>query len=317
MILNFLKDEEPRAGLLVNGLCYDIVLEAGEKRFASTMDLLQDWQRARPMLESIAVRIGKGDAKSSGTPVVQIQMLAPLLQPGAVYCAGANYYDHVREMERAQNLPEGPTLKEQGERPWHLFKGSRSIIRGPGVAIALPAFSNAVDWEIELVAVIGRTTSNVSVDDALDYVAGYTIANDLSARDSMAREAIPPGNPFRFDWLPHKSFDGSCPIGPWIAPASEIGDPQDLGLKLWVNDELKQDSNTRQMIFSVAEQVAAISSRVTLHPGDLILTGTPAGVGAPRREFLKPGQTVKLWIEKIGELENRLVSSGLTGDKEQ
>jgi len=307
MIVNFLGGEEPHAGLVVNDVCYDIALETGERKFASTMQVLHDWQRARPMLEALAARIEREDSISTGAPLAEMQLLAPLLYPGAVYCAGANYYDHVREMERAQNLPEGPTLKEQGEHPFHLVKGSRSIVRGPGVEIPLPGFSKAVDWEIELAAVIGRTASNVSVDDALDYVAGYTIANDLSARDAMAREAVPPGNPFRFDWLPHKSFDGSCPIGPWIAPASDIGDPQDLGLKLWVDGQLKQDSNTSQMIFTVAEQVASISSRVTLHPGDLILTGTPAGVGAPRRDFLKPGQTVKLWIEKIGELENRLV----------
>jgi 2-keto-4-pentenoate hydratase/2-oxohepta-3-ene-1,7-dioic acid hydratase in catechol pathway len=177
---------------------------------------------------------------------------------------------------------------------------------GPGAEIRLPAFSETVDWEIELAAVIGRTASHVSVASALDYVAGYTIANDLSARDAALRVKNPPSSPFRYDWVAHKSFDGSCPIGPWIIPAEDIGDPHKLGLKLWVDGELMQDSNTNQMVFDVAEQVAAISSRVTLHPGDLILTGTPAGVGMPRGVFLKPGQTVELWIEKIGELKHTL-----------
>ena len=128
----------------------------------------------------------------------------------------------------------------------------------------------------------------------------------MSARDLGFREPLPPQNPFRTDWLAHKSFDGSCPLGPWIVPASEIGDPQNLGLKLWVNDVLKQDSNTGKMIFTLAEQIAQLSSRITLHPGDVILTGTPAGVGAGRGEFLKPGDVVRLWIEKIGTLTNTM-----------
>ena len=238
--------------------------------------------------------------------LADVRLLAPVLYPGAIYCAGANYFDHIREMERAQNMAEGPTMKDLGERPWHFMKSPRSVVRGPGVVIPLPSFSKTVDWEIELVAVIGRTASHVTVADALDYVAGYTIANDLSARDAMHRQKNPLDSPFRLDWLAHKSFDQSCPLGPWIAPAKDIGNPHQLGMKLWVDNELMQDSNTNQMVFDVAEQVAALSERVMLHPGDLILTGTPAGVGMPRKVFLKAGQTVRLWIEKIGEFEHGL-----------
>jgi 2-keto-4-pentenoate hydratase/2-oxohepta-3-ene-1,7-dioic acid hydratase in catechol pathway len=147
---------------------------------------------------------------------------------------------------------------------------------------------------------------DVPASQALDYVAGYTIGNDLSARDAMRRPKNPPEAPFHFDWLSHKCFDGSCPLGPWIVPAADIGDPQKLGLKLWVGEELMQDSNTSKMIFSTAEQIEMLSSRVTLQPGDLIMTGTPAGVGTPRKRFLRPGETVRLWIEKIGEFEHKL-----------
>lgn len=157
-----------------------------------------------------------------------------------------------------------------------------------------------------MAAVIGKPAKDVPEARALDYVSGYLIANDLSARDLGFREPLPPQNPFRTDWLAHKSFDGSCPLGPWIVPASAIGDPQNLGLKLWVNDVLKQDSNTGKMIFTLAEQIAQLSSRITLYPGDVILTGTPAGVGAGRGEFLKPGDVVTLWIEKIGTLTNTM-----------
>ena len=176
----------------------------------------------------------------------------------------------------------------------------------PDATVTLPRASKSVDWEVELAAVIGRPAKDVGESHALDYVTGYLIANDLSARDLGFREQLPPANPFRTDWLAHKSFDGSCPLGPWIVPASEIGDPQNLGLKLWVNDVLKQDSNTGKMIFTLAEQIAQLSSRITLYPGDVILTGTPAGVGAGRGEFLKPGDVVKLWIEKIGTLTNTM-----------
>jgi 2-keto-4-pentenoate hydratase/2-oxohepta-3-ene-1,7-dioic acid hydratase in catechol pathway len=304
-LLSYQQGAWPRAGLLVDGKVYDAEHITGESAFTSVMGIVSRWQRAQPLLQATVDGITAG-RYGAGQALADVKLLAPLLYPGAIYGAGANYLDHIREMERAHNMPQGPTMKEMGETPWHFIKSPRSTIRGPGDVIKLPAFSKTVDWEIELVAVIGHTASQVSVASALDYVAGYTIANDLSARDAMLRDKNPPSSPFRFDWVAHKSFDGSCPIGPWITPASDIGDPHKLGLKLWVDDELMQDSNTDQMVFDVAEQVAAISSRLTLHPGDLILTGTPAGVGMPRKVFLKPGQTVRLWIEKLGEMEHRL-----------
>ena len=157
-----------------------------------------------------------------------------------------------------------------------------------------------------MVAVIGRRAKDLPVEKALGCVAGYTIANDLSARDVMRREKNPPASPFHYDWVSQKCFDGSCPLGPWIVPANEIKDPHNLGIKLWVGDELMQDSNTSQMIFDTAEQNAMLSSRVTLQPGELILTGTPAGVGMGRKRFLKAGERVRLWIEGIGEFSHKM-----------
>jgi 2-keto-4-pentenoate hydratase/2-oxohepta-3-ene-1,7-dioic acid hydratase in catechol pathway len=154
--------------------------------------------------------------------------------------------------------------------------------------------------------VIGRAAKNVPQEKALSYVAGYTAANDLSARDRGRRAKVSDTSPFKADWIKHKTFEGSCPLGPWIVPAADIGDPQNLGLKLWVNDVLKQDSNTKDMIFTLAEQIERLSDGMTLYPGDLILTGTPAGVGSARGEFLKPGDVVKIWIEEIGTLTTKL-----------
>ena len=213
----------------------------------------------------------------------------------------------MQEMARVLNQPEGPTMKEMGELPWHFIKTGASSVVGPGAKVKMPAGSKMVDWEIELVAVIGKTAKNVPVNKALSHVAGYTIADDLSARDFMKRDKIPQSMPFHIDWIGQKCFDGACPLGPWIVPSEQIKNPHQLALKLGLNGELMQDSHTSQLIFDVAEQIAGLSSRVTLHPGDLILTGTPAGVGMGRRLFLKPGDQIKMWIEDIGELSHSMV----------
>jgi 2-keto-4-pentenoate hydratase/2-oxohepta-3-ene-1,7-dioic acid hydratase in catechol pathway len=205
------------------------------------------------------------------------------------------------EMAVARGINPDPDPRTLGLKPWHFIKASRSVVETQST-VPLPEHSRMVDWEAELVAVIGRPAKNVSVDKALGYVAGYTVGNDLSARDLSTRLHLPDNSPFKYDWVSHKSFDGACPVGPWIAPAKEIPDPQNLSIKLWVNDVPKQDSHTSKMIFSTAEQIAHLSTRITLHPGDLILTGTPAGVGMARGEFLKPGDEVKVWIEGIGKL---------------
>ncbi|HKD38327.1 MAG TPA: fumarylacetoacetate hydrolase family protein, partial [Pirellulales bacterium] len=210
------------------------------------------------------------------------------------------------EMAARDNRPPPPDPHTLGLKAWHFIKASRAIT-DPGTRVKISGYCEQMDWEIELAAVIGRTAKDVAAAKALSYVAGYTIANDLSARDRGKRANMPDASPFKWDWTKHKTFDGSCPLGPWIVPASDIGDPQKLALKLWVNDVLKQDSNTSEMIFTLAEQIAQLSAGMTLHPGDVILTGTPAGVGAGRGEFLKAGDAVKLWIEKIGEIENRMV----------
>ena len=203
------------------------------------------------------------------------------------------------------NRPMEPDPHTQGLKAWHFMKAPRALA-DPGATVKITGVSDRVDWEVELAAVIGKPAKNVPEEKALDYVAGYTAANDLSARDRGPRPNISDTSPFKADWTKHKSFDGSCPMGPWIVPASDIGDPQNLGLKLWVNDVLKQDSNSKDMIFNLAEQIAQLSSGMTLHPGDVVLTGTPAGVGSARGEFLKAGDVVKIWIEKIGTLTTKM-----------
>ena len=292
--------ESPRAGLVIGEEVFDAAALTGHPGDATVLGILEDWAMAAPRLARAAGAPGKGRA------LADTRLLAPIRWPSAIYCAGANYADHAAEMARAQNRPPPPDPHTLGLKPWHFIKAGRSTLAAPGETVVITGMSQTMDWEIELAAVIGRPAKNVTLGQALDHVAGYTIANDLSARDMGRRTGVPDDSPFKFDWVAHKNFDGACPLGPWIVPASDIPDPQNLSLKLWVNDVIKQDSNTAKMIFSIAEQIAHLSSRITLNPGDVVLTGTPSGVGAARKEFLKPGDEVKLAIEHIGTLSNRM-----------
>ncbi len=292
----------PRAGIIVEEEVFDLAGLTDKTSYDGMLDVLKDWEAARAVLDKAVEDVKVGKIK--GIPVEKVKLLVPVL-PSAIFCAGANYVDHVQEMAAALKINPDPDPRSMGLKPWHFIKASRSVVETQST-VPLPAYSRMVDWEAELTAVIGRRAKDVPVDKALDYVAGYTVANDLSARDFTARPQVPDTSPFKYDWVSQKSFDGSCPIGPWIVPARQIGDPQNLGIRLWVNDVLKQDSHTSRMIFSVAEQIAHLSTRMTLYPGDLILTGTPAGVGMARREFLKAGDVIRVWIERIGTLTNTM-----------
>ena len=290
-----------RAGIVVNDGVLDVATSSGRGDSDSVCSLLEDWVAAKVRLSFLAANSGG----LPNRPLGSVKLLAPIDRPSAIYCAGANYKDHVLEMARSQNIAPEPDPHAAGLQSWHFIKAPGCII-GPNEIVHLPSRSNKVDWEAELAVVIGRTAKDVSVNAALAYVAGYTIANDLSARDFTKRAAVPDSSPFKYDWVAHKCFDGSCPIGPWIVPAEEIADPQNLAMELSIGGVIKQKSNTSQMIFTVAEQISHLSGKLTLHPGDVILTGTPAGVGAPRGEFLKAGDEVRITIEGIGELVNRM-----------
>jgi 2-keto-4-pentenoate hydratase/2-oxohepta-3-ene-1,7-dioic acid hydratase in catechol pathway len=291
--------EGPRAGIVVDETVFDVARLTGRAAYVTVLGVLEDWGSAQKLLAGAAAK-PTGD----GQPLAQTKLRAPVLWPSAVYCAGSNYADHAAEMARLHNRPPEPDPHSVGLRSWHFIKAPRACLTDPGASVKISDYSKQMDWEIELAAVIGKPAKGVSVERALDYVAGYTAANDLSARDRGRRPHISDTSPFKADWVAHKSFDGSCPLGPWITPAGDIPDPQNLGLKLWVNDVLKQDSNTSKMIFTLAEQISHLSIGSTLHPGDVILTGTPAGVGSARGEFLKAGDTVKIWVEGVGTLTN-------------
>lgn len=244
-----------------------------------------------------------GRQLGAGLPLADVELLAPILRPPKnVICLGLNYAAHAAESARATggkgDLPEHPVV----------FTKAPTTLNGPTAPIPYDAdLSTAIDWEVELAVVIGRRGRAIPEAEALDYVFGYTILNDVTARDIQQRHR---------QYFLGKSLDGACPLGPWIVTADEIPDPQALRLTSRVNGVLKQDGSTADQIFGVARTISILSRGMTLEPGDIIATGTPEGVGFARTppEYLKPGDEVVCAIEGIGELRNR-VENRPAGDR--
>jgi len=216
----------------------------------------------------------------------------PIERPGKIIAVGLNYRDHAEEAAAA--APSTPVL----------FTKWTTCLIADGDPIVIPDGVDQADWEAELAVVIGRTARNVSEDKALNYVAGYTVMNDVTDRMAQASEG---------QWCRAKSYDTFGPIGPRVVPADLIGDPQRLSITARLNGDVVQSSNTSRMIHSVAALIAFISSTITLEPGDVIATGTPAGVGAFREVplFLKPGDTITVEVEEIGALTNPVVAASV------
>jgi len=283
-----------RAGLVVDGKIYDAADATGRAELSSTKAILAGGADVAARLHRVADHPPTG-----GIAAASAQLLPPIDEPSAIFCIGANYKDHAISMAKAHGLAPEPTARELGLPPWFFIKTSHSLAAPNGEVVLR---SDKLDWEAELAAVIGRAGRDVPVERALEHVGAYTIGNDLSARDRAFRQTIRESSPFRFDWVAHKNFEGACPLGPALVPASDVGDPQALSIKLWVNEDLKQSSNTSQMIFSLAEQIAFLSTLITLRPGDVILTGTPAGTGTESKSFLKRGDRITSEIENLDRL---------------
>ena len=257
------------------------------KRWTSMLELLENWAEAAELLASLSL--------DSSPPAEGGELLAPVM-PRKVLCAGVNYRKHVREM--------GGEVPGADWQPYFFLKPPSTTVTGPGDPIVIRDHERAqYDWEAELGVVIGAGGRDIPVGRALEHVAGYCVANDVTARGYHRRAAVP-AEAFRFDWLAAKAADTSLPLGPGITPAFLVPDPQDLRLRLWVNGELQQDESTADMVCPVAELIAAASEVVTLEPGDVIATGTPAGVGAARGLYLRGGDVVRVTIDGLGTLEN-------------
>jgi 2-keto-4-pentenoate hydratase/2-oxohepta-3-ene-1,7-dioic acid hydratase in catechol pathway len=245
-----------------------------------------------------------GATETAGTgrrPLAGARILAPLLRPGKVLCVAANYQSHVTE--------SGSEERERRIATPRLFLKPDTAVIGPDEPVRLNPITRQLDWEVEIAVWVGREVRDISEDEASDAIAGYSTSNDISARslELGAERDDYEGTNF-FDWLEGKWLDGSAPIGPYLVTPDEIDDPQDLRLTLTVNGETWQDGTSQDMVHSVAALVAFCSRLMTLRPGDVILTGTPAGVGATTGVFLKPGDVMVAEVKGLGPLTTPVVA---------
>ena len=279
-LVTFTHDGSTRLGAVVDDRVVDFAVSASSlprdmKSFIAAGD--DAWQRARAAVEAGA---------AGGLPLAEVRLEAPIGNPSKILAIGLNYADHVEE--------------SGAERPKHQiwFNKQANTVAGPADPILIPAVApDFVDYEAELCLVIGRHCRHVPRDRAAEVVFGYTCGNDVSVRDWQLRTP---------QFTLGKSFDSHAPLGPWIVTADEFGDPHGKGLRGFVNDELRQHSNTRHLIFDCYEQIAELSAAFALEPGDVIFTGTPGGVGGAMKppRFLAPGDRVRVEIDCIGALEN-------------
>lgn len=280
-IARFHHDGEARTGVLRDGEVIDVAT-LGQDLPTDVAALLSAGTAAAQTLAGAAAN------GTPGIPLADVRLLAPVARPPKFFAVGLNYADHAEEA--GLEKPEYPVV----------FTKLSSCVAGPHDDVHRPLVSDQLDYEGELGFVIGRRCRHVSHDAARDAIAGYLVVNDVSVRDWQTRTP---------QWTLGKSFDTHGPIGPWIVTPDEVGDPHALGIRTYVNGELRQESNTRHLIFDCYRLVAYLSTVCTLEPGDVVATGTPSGVGLlmdPPR-LLQAGDVVRVEIDRIGAIENRVV----------
>jgi ureidoglycolate lyase len=274
-------DGMPELGIVTS---HDVIcLSRIAPQHAGTMlELIVRWDEIEAQVRAIEVA---GEVKLS---LSQVTLMAPIQRPGKIMAIGLNYADHIEESGQA--VPQFQV--------W--FTKAVTSVTGPYDPIEIPKVSQLVDYEAEMVAIIGKGGKHIAKDDAARAVFGYCVGNDVTERAWQMRTQ---------QWSLGKSFDTHAPFGPWITTADEVGDPHRFGIKAFVNDEVRQDSNTSHLVFNVWDQVSELSQAMTLEAGDVIFTGTPGGVGAAMRpmQFLKAGDVVKIEIDTLGSISNTCV----------
>lgn len=295
----------------------------GDLRVAGTLlSLLDEWQSNEPALRLLAShladRAGAFDAMS--VPVSALKVHAPLEQPRQIFCSGANYRKHVidlivdqardpetRTMNREERLAYGVRLMDERSAKGtpYIFSKAWSSITGPFDPIPLPVNVEQPDWELELVVVIGKPAFHVTRAAAYDYVAGYTICNDITNRELVHRQDL---KALGSDWVMGKCMPGYLPMGPYLVPAAFVPQPQDVRITLKLNGEVKQDESTADMIFDIPRLIEYLTSRVRLWPGDLLLTGSPSGNGSHTNRFLRVGDVLEGSIAGLGTQRNLCVA---------
>ena len=275
-LATYTADGQPRTGIVVG----DNIIDTGSD--GTMIDLIRDWNTLKPALEAKA-------AAGGGVPLSSVKLEAPVQRPGKIFAIGLNYADHIAESKMA--TPE--------RQVW--FTKAQTSVNGPYDPIEIAKSTMTADYEVELVAIIGQGGKHIAASDAPAAIFGYCVGNDVTER--MWQHAVP-------QWSLGKSFDTHAPMGPWIVTADEVGDPHTLGLRCFVNQEKRQDSNTKHLVFNIWEQVEHLSIGMTLEPGDILFTGTPGGIGAAMepRQFLKAGDIVRCEIDGLGAIEATMVA---------
>lgn len=258
----------------------------------SLMDIVHKWEQWDVAIPKLINDIANGKYNKFLLNEQDLMWLSPITNPGKIICIGINYKDHIEEMG----------LKSLPTRPYSFFKPTTSI-SGHGASVKIPSKVEKADWEAELGVIIGKSAYNVKGEAALNCIAGYTVMNDLSARDWVNEPSV-----VGFDWVLAKAYDGFLPTGPVMTPKKFIADPQNLDISLKLNGETQQDSNTSNMFFSVQQIIEHLSSITTLEPGDLIATGTPSGVSQGKKEkrYLKSGDIMEVSVKGIGKLTTKM-----------
>ena len=289
-LVHFSTDGKLRVGVVDGGNIFDL----DPSIFGVDAD---DWSidqiLSRGLLSSIQ---RKNTVKaSSGIPIATAKLFSPILNPEKILLMAVNYRAH-RSESKTEEAPGEP----------YLFTKFRNTLIGPGAPVLIPKISRQVDWEVELSVIIGRTGKNISKKDAMSYIAGYTVSNDISFRDLQFSTRLPDGNTkLGLNWVKGKGLDSSFPLGPWLVTSDEIPNPHKLEISLAVNGNTRQQSTTGDMVFTIDSIIEYLSQGMTLKPGDIISTGTPAGVGAfTGGRFLKDGDLLEATIERIGTLRN-------------
>jgi 2-keto-4-pentenoate hydratase/2-oxohepta-3-ene-1,7-dioic acid hydratase in catechol pathway len=281
-LVTFEYRSQARPGLVLHDEC---VFDLSALGFDSTLAFIESSAQVRASAAATARQAPKG----SLVRLADVRLLAPIPRPRKLICVGLNYLDHARET--GAQIPSVPTI----------FNKFATAVIGPGANIVLPRVSKAPDYEAEFAFVIGRGGRHIAREEWRDHVFGYTIVNDVSARDYQRATS---------QWLMGKTFDTFAPMGPWIVTSDEIEDPHNLDVQLEINGERLQSSNTRELIFKIPDLIAFLSGVFTLEPGDIVSTGTPSGVGFARNppRYLRAGEEVVVRIPPIGELHNPVVA---------
>lgn len=288
-IANLSTTDGERAALAIDGNYFRLD-RLSSAWVMSVRSILDDWQHTYQKLVTVAQQCAlDGTGSRAFVDAQNADLLTPIKFPNKLVCVGAVYRDHLLEFklpaERWKNMPI-------------FLRAPTTSIVGPGRTLVIPATTKEFDWEIELAVVVGQRLKNADLDAARAAIAGYSVGLDMTCRDLLDRNS--PTGP---DLVRAKAQDGMAPVGPTLRPAQFIKDPQNLRLQLYVNDEIKQNGTTANMLYSIPEQLSTISHYITLEPGDIVFTGSPAGSGASIGQFLHPGDRIRAEIEQVGTLQ--------------